>query len=84
MNTKQIKEIDTNTEKVAGPLITGEYMRPSELARELGVSLRSLHRWHNLRCGPPRVVVGRKILFRRESVREWLLSREKREVRARG
>jgi predicted DNA-binding transcriptional regulator AlpA len=80
MNTKQRN--DTNTKKPA-TIIADEYIRPVELARELGVSLRSLARWHSLRIGPPRVVIGRMILFNRASVREWLAGREKREPRAR-
>jgi hypothetical protein len=79
MSTKQTDT--SNTAKSAAPLIAGEYIKPIELARELGVSLRSLARWHSLRVGPPRVVIGRVILFRREAVAEWLRAREERRAR---
>jgi predicted DNA-binding transcriptional regulator AlpA len=63
--------------------ITAEYMEPQELARELGKSERTLHRWHVERVGPPRVVVGRMVLYRRASVLEWLRSLEQSQPRSR-
>jgi predicted DNA-binding transcriptional regulator AlpA len=63
--------------------ISEEYVEPKALAAELGVSWRTLHRWHVERLGPPRVVVGRTVLYRRESVRQWLLSREESQPRSR-
>ena len=53
------------------------YLTPPELAAELGVCQRTLARWHRDRTGPPRSVVGRKILYRTESVTAWLAKREK-------
>jgi hypothetical protein len=82
MNTKQIERSETDTAKSAAPIIAAEYMKPVELAQELGVSLRSLARWHAERTGPPRTVIGRVILFRREAVAAWLLTRERSEPRA--
>jgi hypothetical protein len=64
-------------------IIESEYFTTLALAKELNVSKRTLERWHALRLGPPRTAVFRTILYRREAVRLWLLSREKREVRAR-
>jgi predicted DNA-binding transcriptional regulator AlpA len=63
--------------------ITAEFMEPQELAKELGKSERTLHRWHVERVGPPRVVVGRMVLYRRASVLEWLRSREEAQPRSR-
>jgi hypothetical protein len=53
------------------------YLTPPELAAELGVCQRTLARWHRDRTGPPRSVVGRKILYRTESVTAWLAKRER-------
>jgi hypothetical protein len=53
------------------------YLTPPELAAQLGVCQRTLARWHRDRTGPPRCVVGRKILYRTESVTAWLAKREK-------
>ena len=65
-------------------LLQGDYLEKAELARELGKSMRTLDRWHTLRIGPPRVVIGRTILYRRQSVLEWLESREEPATAQRG
>ena len=52
------------------------YLTPAQLAEQLGVSLRTLSRWHAQRIGPKRVTNGRLILYRADAVREWLDSRE--------
>lgn len=60
--------------------IAGEYMEPPELTSGLGISKRTLDRWHRQRIGPPRTVIGRTILYRRTAVQEWLRSREERKA----
>lgn len=57
------------------PLLTG-YFTPEQLAAELNVHVRTLARWHALRIGPPRTMIGRKPLYRRSSAQEWLRQRE--------
>ncbi|TKZ16039.1 helix-turn-helix domain-containing protein [Shimia litoralis] len=61
-----------------GSLLQGWISR-SELARELGVCEETLRRWADARSGPAFVKAGRKILYRRSAVLEWL---EALEVRA--
>jgi hypothetical protein len=56
--------------------ILSEFLTKEELATELGRNPRTLDRWHVLRLGPPRTRVGRKVLYRRASVRNWLLAQE--------
>ena len=63
--------------------VKSDYLLPAELARELDVSDRTLYRWHCERVGPPRVVVGRTILYRRAAVLEWLASREEKPAASR-
>jgi Bacterial RNA polymerase, alpha chain C terminal domain/Helix-turn-helix domain len=53
------------------------YLTPPELAAQLGVCQRTLARWDRDRTGPPRSVVGRRILYRAESVTAWLAKRER-------
>ena len=58
------------------PVLDG-YLRREELARQLGLSPRTIDRWESLRIGPPRVSIGRTILYKAESVLEWLNSQER-------
>ena len=58
--------------------VLDEWMTRSALARELGVSIDTLGRWESRRIGPPSIRVGRKVLYRRETVREWLREQEDR------
>jgi hypothetical protein len=56
--------------------LTG-YQSDDELAEELDRSPRTLARWRAARTGPPYVVIGRRIFYRRAAVAEWLLKRER-------
>src|ERR1017187_10466731 len=58
-------------------LVLEGFLRREELAHQLGLSPRTIDRWEALRMGPPRVSVGRTILYNIESVREWLVSQER-------
>ena len=53
----------------------------SEVATLLGVSPRTLHRWHALRVGPPRCKIGRKVLYRKEALEAWLEANEDQPLR---
>lgn len=64
--------------------VAPEFIRKPELARLLGVSPRTIDRWHAKRIGPPRVKIGKQVLYRHESVREWLMAQESAQPRARG
>jgi hypothetical protein len=56
--------------------LLADYFSPKELAAELGIHQRTLARWYSLRIGPPRTTVGRKPLYRRSAVEQWLRNRE--------
>jgi hypothetical protein len=61
------------------------YLSKKQLATHLHKAERTLDRWHVLRIGPPRITVGRMILYRIEAIESWLRSREERPCRtARG
>jgi hypothetical protein len=65
-----------NAGDAIGGILDG-YLTPQQLAAELGVSERTVARWHAARQGPPRVMIGRKPYYKRTSVTErWLASRE--------
>ena len=53
-----------------------EWMSRDDLARELGVTADTLQNWQTRRVGPPCARIGRKVLYRREAVREWLRNQE--------
>jgi hypothetical protein len=65
-------------DQFSAPLVLEGYLRREELARQLGLSPRTIDRWEALGIGPPRVCVGRTILYKVESVRDWLDSSEGR------
>lgn len=65
----------------SGGLLDG-WMSRAELACELGLSTDTLARWETRRIGPPCVRIGRRIVYRRGAVREWLVGQERGPTRA--
>jgi predicted DNA-binding transcriptional regulator AlpA len=63
-----------NNETDQDSLILAGYLKPKDLAKALEVSERTIARWHHFREGPPRVEIGRKVYYRRESVAAWIAS----------
>ncbi|MFD1193808.1 helix-turn-helix domain-containing protein [Seohaeicola saemankumensis] len=53
-----------------------KHLTPVDVGRLLGVSPRTLSRWHAQRLGPPRCKVGRTVLYRQEAVEHWLRENE--------
>ena len=53
-----------------------DWMTRAELAAELDLTTETLSRWDARRVGPAPTRVGRKVLYRRETVRAWLLEQE--------
>jgi predicted site-specific integrase-resolvase len=56
--------------------ITGDLISRAEVAKEFEVSQHTLRKWEISGQGPPTIRVGRKIFYRAEAVRHWLLERE--------
>lgn len=74
--------------KAAAPAVeTGglldDWMSRAELAWELDVSQDTLARWECRRIGPVCVRVGRRVLYRRAAVKDWLLEQESPQPRGR-
>lgn len=59
----------------AASLLAG-YVSRTALARELGVSVDTLSRWEARGAGPPLTRVGRRVLYRRGAVEDWLRAQE--------
>lgn len=68
---------DQQAESTSGgvPLLDG-WLTRAEVATEIGVSIDTLARWETRRIGPPCVRIGRKVLYRSQAFREWLVARE--------
>jgi hypothetical protein len=66
---------DVNSSANSTAVLDG-YVTRENLAAQLGKSMRTIDRWEQHRAGPPRVLVGKTIFYRLESVRNWLLSCE--------
>lgn len=64
------------------PTFEQTYITPHQLATELRMSLRTLQRLYDRRVGPPRIAVGRTILYRRTAVDEWLRKQECNPIRS--
>jgi hypothetical protein len=52
--------------------VLSEYLTKAELAAQLGRSVRSVDRWALMGGGPPWISIGRRRLYRRAAVVEWL------------
>jgi len=52
------------------------FISEEDYAARRGVSLRTCQRDRQLRQSPPFVVIGRRVYYRIEAVRDWLLGRE--------
>ncbi|KPQ06173.1 MAG: putative site-specific integrase-resolvase [Rhodobacteraceae bacterium HLUCCA12] len=59
----------------ADPLLS-DWMDRQELAETLGISVETLRRWQAQGIGPPLAKLGRRVLYRREAVRQWMVTRE--------
>lgn len=61
---------------MTAPALLAGWISRGELARELGISVDTLGRWEARRVGPPCVRAGRKVLYRRSAVQDWLQAQE--------
>jgi hypothetical protein len=71
---------DDGTIEVAGH----RYSTQTGLARQLGVSLRTLARWDDRHLGPPKIKVGKMVLYDLAKLHAWLESHERAPAAARG
>jgi hypothetical protein len=53
-----------------------DYFEEQDFAAVVDRDLRTIRRWHSSRTGPPRIRVGRKILYRKSAVIRWLEQNE--------
>jgi predicted DNA-binding transcriptional regulator AlpA len=56
--------------------LLSDYLDKHSFCAELGISERTADRWHVLRTGPPRTKAGKKVLYRKSAISEWLKGHE--------
>lgn len=57
------------------------YITAARLAEILGVTVRTLARWNAQRIGPPKISIGKTVLFDLAKLPEWLATRETQPTR---
>ena len=72
--TEAVLKVDTE----AGGLLRG-FFTEEQLARELGIGRKSLHRWHREGRGPERTKIGKRVFYERSAVEAWLSSLSSRD-----
>jgi hypothetical protein len=55
------------------------YVNAPRMASMLRVSIRTLSRWNAAGIGPPKIKLGKKVLFDLGKIPEWLANREIRQ-----
>ena len=67
--------------------LLADWISREQLAGELGLTPDTLARWQARRVGPPCTRIGRKALYRRAAVQDWIRAQEQvhpvRKVRGR-
>lgn len=58
-----------------------QYLTVKEAGDLIGVSERTIMRWHNLGYGPPRIKLGRKVRIARTSLEKWMRGKETKPCR---
>jgi hypothetical protein len=75
MRSKQARSRAKATSPAAGML--EDFFTEGDLSIQLGVARITLARWRLQRQGPPVTLLGRRVLYRKSSVRDWLAAQEK-------
>lgn len=70
--------------ETTAPALLDGWISRGELARELSLSVDTLGRWEARRFGPPCVRAGRRVLYRRSAVQDWLQAQEMPRARRTG
>lgn len=68
-------------QETTNPRLLSGWIGRGELAAELGVSVDTLGRWAARGKGPKCVRAGRKVLYRRRAVVDWLQKQEEPPVK---
>ena len=58
--------------------VLNDWINREDLAGQLSVTTDTLARWATQGIGPPRIRIGRRVLYRRASVEKWLAEMERK------
>jgi hypothetical protein len=58
--------------------LLADFLTADDAAAELKICERTLNRWRSLGEGPPVTKIGRRVYYRRRTLRAWLCAREQR------
>lgn len=56
--------------------LLADWISRDQLAQQLGLTPDTLARWESRRQGPPCTRIGRKTLYRRAAIQDWIRSQE--------
>ena len=62
--------------KADKPGLLSDWINREDLAQQHYVTTDTLARWATQGSGPPRIRIGRRVLYRRSSVEKWLSEME--------
>jgi hypothetical protein len=63
--------------------ILADFLTEAQCAKMLGRTVRTLRIWRTQGTGPAYTRIGAEIRYRVDAIREWLIAREVKPVRAR-
>jgi hypothetical protein len=75
-SVKKVAGINSRRQMSITANLLADFLTQKEAAGELKVCERTLDRWRRLGEGPPIIKLGRRILYRRSSLLEWLRGQE--------
>jgi hypothetical protein len=78
----QMANRQANPRSSRPPRLLADCLPEKQVAREIGVTVRTLRTWRVRRCGPPWTKVGREVFYRRVAFCEWLKAQEQQPVRS--
>jgi hypothetical protein len=70
-------DTQNSTVKPGSSALLDGWLTRQQLAVEIGVSTDTLQRWETRRVGPPCLRIGRRVYYRADAFRDWLVSRER-------
>ena len=74
------KQLPTNNENTLDQVFDG-YVTEQEYAYQRGVTVRTCQRDRALRQAPPHVIIGSKVYYRVDAIRDWLIKIERQQDR---